>query len=139
MYFSNNERSPLVYRHLQSILSSFPRLRALPLVDKDDNMILLGSVTRRRLLLLLNEHVGDEARLVEGRRRHTEKLKASANTSSTTSVASLCCYIMCNLGRRPSVLSSIKSQAEPAQPQTSARKSSTDDNSTGGGERKMAR
>ena len=57
------------YRSLQSLLLTMPRLRAFPIVDRRDKCILLGSVTRRHLAKVLNDHVGPGARTAEARSR----------------------------------------------------------------------
>jgi hypothetical protein len=48
-----------------------PKLRAFPLVDKEGSMILLGSVTKRRLWYMLEDLVGPTARMTEAARRYS--------------------------------------------------------------------
>ena len=50
------------YKEIQTLLNT-TKLRAYPLVDSHQHMILLGSVTRAELQLLLDEQIGIERRL----------------------------------------------------------------------------
>jgi hypothetical protein len=45
------------YKELQHLLTAYPRLHSFPLVDKQSSTVLLGSVTKRRLQKLLEQHV----------------------------------------------------------------------------------
>lgn len=46
------------YHDLNEILQQDKSLRSLPLVDNQDNMILLGSVQRSELKAMINKHIG---------------------------------------------------------------------------------
>ncbi|CEF63729.1 Chloride channel protein 2 [Strongyloides ratti] len=59
----------VTYEQIKEILIKLKRVRAFPVVDNQDNMILLGSVSRRFLLDLLNNVIGEEARKKEAERR----------------------------------------------------------------------
>uniref|UniRef100_A0A0K0FLK6 Chloride channel protein n=1 Tax=Strongyloides venezuelensis TaxID=75913 RepID=A0A0K0FLK6_STRVS len=59
----------VTYEQIKDILIKLNRVRAFPIVDNKENMILLGSVSRRSLLELLNSVVGEEARKKEAERR----------------------------------------------------------------------
>ncbi len=56
---------------LQHMIYNMPKLRAFPLVDKEGSMILLGSVTKRRLWYMLEDLVGPTARMAEAARRYS--------------------------------------------------------------------
>lgn len=51
------------YRELKAVLKANKQLRSLPLVDRPDNMILLGSVQRYELIKMIDRHIGREKRL----------------------------------------------------------------------------
>lgn len=51
------------YRELKTVLKANKQLRSLPLVDKPENMILLGSVQRYELIKMIDRHIGREKRL----------------------------------------------------------------------------
>ncbi|XP_066974020.1 chloride channel protein 2-like isoform X2 [Macrobrachium rosenbergii] len=53
----------ITYGQLREILKEHKRIRALPLVDSPDSMILLGSITRSELMSLMEEHLGKDRRL----------------------------------------------------------------------------
>lgn len=60
------------YRELKQVLKANKQLRSLPLVDKPDNMILLGSVQRYELIKMIDRHIGREKRLEMAARWHLE-------------------------------------------------------------------
>uniref|UniRef100_A0A0N4Z6M0 Chloride channel protein n=1 Tax=Parastrongyloides trichosuri TaxID=131310 RepID=A0A0N4Z6M0_PARTI len=57
------------YDEIKEILIKLNRVRAFPIVDNKENMILLGSVSRRSLVDLLNNVIGENARKKEAERR----------------------------------------------------------------------
>uniref|UniRef100_A0A183DAV3 CBS domain-containing protein n=1 Tax=Gongylonema pulchrum TaxID=637853 RepID=A0A183DAV3_9BILA len=67
---------------LQELLSITPKLRAYPVVDDPESMMLLGSVSRENLLRLLNHVVGDEARHAEYLRRSQSSSEFSGTSES---------------------------------------------------------
>lgn len=52
----------MTYGELRDVLVDNPKTKIFPLVDNDQNMILLGSVHRNSLQRLLNAKVGEERR-----------------------------------------------------------------------------
>jgi hypothetical protein len=84
------------YGELQDLLIEMPRLRAFPVVDNrgdfnyikllasldfSESMILLGSVSRRHLLHLLESNVGETARMREVDRRRSLESADNARTN----------------------------------------------------------
>uniref|UniRef100_A0AC35TN88 Chloride channel protein n=1 Tax=Rhabditophanes sp. KR3021 TaxID=114890 RepID=A0AC35TN88_9BILA len=59
----------VTFAEIRDILINLSRVRAYPVVDNKQNMILLGSVSRRSLLIALNNAVGDEAQKKEATKR----------------------------------------------------------------------
>ncbi|XP_014239221.2 chloride channel protein 2 isoform X2 [Cimex lectularius] len=51
------------YHDLKAVLKENRNLRSFPLVDKPENMILLGSIQRLELIKIIEKHVGRERRL----------------------------------------------------------------------------
>uniref|UniRef100_A0A8D8PYH0 Chloride channel protein 2 n=1 Tax=Cacopsylla melanoneura TaxID=428564 RepID=A0A8D8PYH0_9HEMI len=58
-YIWNN----MTYRDLKNLLKENRTLRVLPLVESQENMILLGSIQRIELIKLIETHIGRERRL----------------------------------------------------------------------------
>nr|XP_045625586.1 chloride channel protein 2-like isoform X1 [Procambarus clarkii] len=65
----------ITYTELKRILKENRKLKYLPLVDKHDSMILLGSIQRIELVRILVEQISSEKRRKEATRRHLEALK----------------------------------------------------------------
>ncbi|CAJ0955219.1 unnamed protein product, partial [Mesorhabditis belari] len=57
------------YEDIRKMLTEGPQLRMFPVVDGANTQMLLGTVNRRTLLEILEEHVGDEARKCEAETR----------------------------------------------------------------------
>lgn len=53
----------MTYDKLKSALKESRQLRAFPLVDNPESMILLGSIQRMQLIQLIEKHIGRERRL----------------------------------------------------------------------------
>ncbi|CAH1398800.1 unnamed protein product [Nezara viridula] len=58
-YIWNN----MSYHELKAVLKENRRLRSFPLVEKPENMILLGSIQRLELIKIIEKHIGRERRL----------------------------------------------------------------------------
>ncbi|KAK7084273.1 Chloride channel protein 2 [Halocaridina rubra] len=65
----------ITYVDLKKVLKENRKLKYLPLVDKPDSMILLGSVQRIELVRILVEQISTEKRHKEAKHRHIEALK----------------------------------------------------------------
>jgi hypothetical protein len=63
------------YGDLQTLLTNEPNLKALPIVESKENMILLGSCSRTKLLQSLNRKVGEKARQAEAIARLEESFE----------------------------------------------------------------
>ena len=66
------------YRQLRSILKEGKKLRAFPLVDNPDSMILLGSIQRAELIQVIEDLIGRDRRMKISMQRYGEKLKRMA-------------------------------------------------------------
>ncbi|XP_042877633.1 chloride channel protein 2-like isoform X2 [Penaeus japonicus] len=65
----------ITYVELKRVLKENRKLKYLPLVDKPESMILLGSIQRIELVRLLIEQISSEKRRKEATRRHLEALR----------------------------------------------------------------
>ncbi|XP_069993071.1 chloride channel protein 2 isoform X4 [Penaeus vannamei] len=65
----------ITYVELKRVLKENRKLKYLPLVDKPESMILLGSIQRIELVRLLVEQISSEKRRKEATRRHLEALR----------------------------------------------------------------
>lgn len=65
----------ITYLDLKKILKENRKLKYLPLVDKPESMILLGSIQRIELVRILVEQISSEKRHKEATRRHLEALR----------------------------------------------------------------
>ncbi|MPC31845.1 Chloride channel protein 2 [Portunus trituberculatus] len=63
------------YNELKRVLKENRKLKYLPLVDKPESMILLGSIQRIELVRILVEQISPEKRRKEATRRHLEALR----------------------------------------------------------------
>ena len=66
------------YRQLRLILKEGKKLRAFPLVDNPDSMILLGSIQRAELIQVIEDLIGQPRRMKISMQRYGEKLKRLA-------------------------------------------------------------
>ncbi|XP_050726376.1 chloride channel protein 2-like isoform X2 [Eriocheir sinensis] len=65
----------ITFNELKRILKENRKLKYLPLVDKPESMILLGSIQRIELVRILVEQISSEKRRKEATRRHLEALR----------------------------------------------------------------
>ncbi|XP_071538119.1 chloride channel protein 2-like isoform X3 [Panulirus ornatus] len=65
----------VTYTELKRILKENRKLKYLPLVDKPESMILLGSVQRIELVRILVDQISSEKRRKEATRRHLDALR----------------------------------------------------------------
>ncbi|XP_068244482.1 chloride channel protein 2-like isoform X2 [Palaemon carinicauda] len=65
----------ITYVELKKVLKENRKLKYLPLVDKPDSMILLGSIQRIELVRVLVQQISSEKRHKEATRRHLEALR----------------------------------------------------------------
>lgn len=65
----------ITYNELKRVLKENRKLKYLPLVDKPESMILLGSIQRIELVRILVEQISPEKRRKEATRRHLEALR----------------------------------------------------------------
>ena len=66
------------YRQLKNVLIEGKKLRAFPLVDNPDSMILLGSIQRAELIQVIEDLIGKPRRMKVSMQRYGEKLKRLA-------------------------------------------------------------
>ncbi|KAF7638745.1 Chloride channel protein [Meloidogyne graminicola] len=57
------------YEEIRKLIIEMPKLRSFPVVDDPNSLMLLGSISRRTILELLNAQIGEEARKKEAERR----------------------------------------------------------------------
>uniref|UniRef100_A0AC35U8C5 Chloride channel protein n=1 Tax=Rhabditophanes sp. KR3021 TaxID=114890 RepID=A0AC35U8C5_9BILA len=62
------------YGEIQDLLLKMPRMKAFPVVENNQSMILLGSCSRANLLMSLQSHVGVEARKIEANARVQQEI-----------------------------------------------------------------
>ncbi|XP_063841828.1 chloride channel protein 2-like isoform X3 [Scylla paramamosain] len=65
----------ITYNELKRVLKENRKLKYLPVVDKPESMILLGSIQRIELVRILVEQISPEKRRKEATRRHLEALR----------------------------------------------------------------
>merc|ERR1719322_1055357 len=67
----------MTYSELRDILRQGRKLKALPLVDNPDQMVLLGSIRRQELIAAIDKQIGIDRRLAEKsiRRQEAENRK----------------------------------------------------------------
>jgi CBS-domain-containing membrane protein len=75
------------YGELQTILSNEANLKALPVVENSETLILLGSSSRKHLLESLERRVGDRARQAEALERMNTSLGVLEQRFRSTSEA----------------------------------------------------
>ncbi|KAL7074019.1 hypothetical protein ACQ4LE_006756, partial [Meloidogyne hapla] len=57
------------YEEIRKLIIEMPKLRSFPVVDDPVSLMLLGSISRRTMLEILNAQIGEEARKREAERR----------------------------------------------------------------------
>merc|ERR1719322_786776 len=70
----------MTYSELRDILRQGRKLKALPLVDNPDQMVLLGSIRRQELIAAIDKQIGIDRRLAEKsiRRQEADRIKSLA-------------------------------------------------------------
>ena len=65
----------MTYKSLRQVLKEGKKLRAFPLVDNPDSMVLLGSIQRQELVSSISELIGKQRRHQVCMQRYGFKLK----------------------------------------------------------------